>query len=50
MEKWAKNETTFQRESAFISILITYTNNWKNRQKRNDFLARKCIYWYLNNV
>ena len=24
-----------------------YTNKWKNGQKRNDFLARKCIYQYL---
>ena len=25
MEKWAKKETFFKRENAFISILITYT-------------------------
>ena len=35
---------TFKRENAFISISIKYTNKWKNGQKRNDFLARKCIY------
>ena len=23
---------------------IMYTNQWTDRQKRNDFLARKCIY------
>ena len=23
---------------------IMYTNKWTNRQKRNDVLARKCIY------
>ena len=26
-----------------------YTNKWRNGQKRNDFLARKCIYQYLSN-
>ena len=24
-----------------------YTTKWRNEQKRNDFLARKCIYQYL---
>ena len=23
---------------------IMYTNKWRNGQKRNDFLARNCIY------
>ena len=41
---------TFWRENAFISIQIIYTNKWKNGQKRNDFLARKCIYQYLDNI
>ena len=27
-----------------------YTNKWTNRQKRNDFVARKCIYYYLNKI
>ena len=24
--------------------------SWRNGQKINDFLARKCIYQYLNNI
>ena len=50
MEKTGKKEMTFQRENAFISIEIKCTNKWKNGQKRNDFLARKCIYQYLNKI
>ena len=37
MEKWAKNEMTFQRENVFISILITCTNKWKNGRKEMTF-------------
>ena len=49
MEKRAKKKRLFSEKMHLLvckyNILI---NKWKNGQKNNDFLARKCIYWYLN--
>ena len=49
MEKRAKKKRLFSEKMHLLvfkyNILI---NKWKHGQKNNDFLARKCIYWYLN--
>ena len=45
MEKRTKKKGLFSEKMHLLvfeqNILI---NKWKNGQKRNDFLARKCIY------
>ena len=39
----AKKTLTVKVKETNLLNYIMYTNKWRNGQKRNDFLARKCI-------